>query len=122
MKNIVLICGLFLSLANFAQAQNGVNHQMPDPEKMATRAATDLKARLKLTADQTSKLVVIFTATNEQIVKLMNSEPKSKEDIRAKAQKLMAQNEAKINAVLTPVQQKEFLALKKSMSSAAARN
>jgi protein CpxP len=110
MKKLLIICGLLLSVATFAQAQQGpgAGRPMGTPEERAKRSVTMLTERLTLTADQQTKVTAIYLAQGEQMKKLRDSVGDDREAMRAVMVKGNEATEAKIDALLTADQKKLF--------------
>ncbi len=67
-----------------------------------------LTARLTLTADQQAKIKPILADRDAQMATMMGDQSASREDRMAKMQKMNADIEGKINAVLTDDQKAEY--------------
>lgn len=113
MKKIMILCGLLCALLTFARAQQG--NPMPDPKEMALKSAETMAPKLKLNAKQKEKLVLILTGNNQKIVRALNDTHGDQQAMGTAANKITTETDAAINAMLTAVQKKNFLAWKQSM-------
>ena len=93
MKKLMMICGLMLGIAGFANAQQGggQGRMMMKPEERVKQ----LDEKLKLSDDQKTKLTTVFTEQAETM------------------KKMRADNDAKVTAVLTDDQKKTYEAWQK---------
>jgi protein CpxP len=112
MKRLLIVCGLLFSVMTFAQAQDGNGRQMPTPEERAQRGTEMLTKKLKLTDDQKTKVLAIMTDQSTQMMKLREDNRGDRDAMRAANQKLMAENDDKINALLTDDQKKDYVTYK----------
>lgn len=85
------------------QQWHGRGH-MGDPE----RRLEMMQKRLNLSDDQTAKIKSIFADGRSQMEALRANQSLAPEDRRAQARSLMQDEQAKINAVLTPDQQAKW--------------
>lgn len=113
MKKLMMICGLMLGIAGFANAQQGggQGRMMMKPEERVKQ----LDEKLKLSDDQKTKLTTVFTEQAETMKK-MREEMQGGGDrdaMREKMQKMRADNDAKVTAVLTDDQKKTYEAWQK---------
>lgn len=108
MKKLTIIFILLMTAVKFTNAQNP-NGKMPTPKEMATASTEFLSSKLKFTAVQKTKVTSILTSFNEQMVKVISANKNNPKAIAPVANKLRAETETKISAVLTPEQRKEFL-------------
>jgi len=113
MKKLMMICGLMLGIAGFANAQQGggQGRMMMKPEERVKL----LDEKLKLSDDQKTKLTTVFTEQAETMKK-MREEMQGGGDrdaMREKIQKMRADNDAKVIAVLTDDQKKTYEAWQK---------
>lgn len=106
MKKLMMICGLMLGIAGFAQAQQGGGRgMMMKPEDRVKQ----LDEKLKLNDDQKTKLTTVFTEQAEAMKKMREEMQGTDRDaMREKMQKFRADNDAKITAVLTDDQKKTY--------------
>jgi periplasmic protein CpxP/Spy len=116
MKKLMMICGLLFGMVAFAQAQqdggrpNGRNRMGMSPE--ARLKALDEK--LKLSDEQKTKITAIFTAQGETQRKMREEAQAGGADRQAmmeKMQKMRAEVETKVSAVLNDDQKKTYKAM-----------
>jgi protein CpxP len=107
MKKLLIICGLLFSMVTFASAQGG-GRQMGTPEERAAKALTMLTEKLTLTADQQTKVKAILLEQNTQLTKAREEAGEDRQASRAKMMKVMEDNNAKINGLLTDDQKKTY--------------
>lgn len=117
MKKLLIICGLVLGAAVFANAQQqggrGMGNRIGVMMKPEDRVK-QMDEKLKLSDDQKAKLTTLFTEQADAV-------KKAREDAKANAgekradmetmKKLREENEAKMNAILTADQQKAYKAM-----------
>ncbi|MFD2288429.1 hypothetical protein GJU39_04020 [Pedobacter petrophilus] len=107
MKKLMMICGLMLGIAGFAQAQQGGGRggMMMKPEERVKQ----LDEKLKLSDEQKTKLTTVFTEQAESMKKMREEmQGGDREAMREKMQKFRADNDVKVNAVLTDDQKKTY--------------
>lgn len=116
MKKLLMICGLMLGIAGFANAQQGggqgggQGRMMMKPEDRVKQ----LDEKLKLSDDQKTKLTAVFTEQVEAMKKFREEMQGGDRDaMREKMQKMRADNDAKVTAVLTDDQKKTYEAWQK---------
>jgi hypothetical protein len=115
MKKLMMICGLILGIAGFANAQQqgggrGQGRMMMKPEDRVKQ----LDEKLKLSDDQKTKLTAVFTEQAESMKKMRDEMQNGDRDaMREKMQKMRADNDAKVTAVLTEDQKKTYEAWQK---------
>ncbi|MCX2429238.1 hypothetical protein [Pedobacter sp. GR22-10] len=111
MKKLLMICGLMLGIAGFAQAQQGGGRgMMMKPEERVKL----LDEKLKLSDDQKTKLTTVFTEQAEAMKKMREEMQGADRDaMREKMQKLRAENDTKVSAVLNDDQKKTYEAWQK---------
>jgi Spy/CpxP family protein refolding chaperone len=116
MKKLMMICGLMLGIAGFANAQQGggqgggQGRMMMKPEDRVKQ----LDEKLKLSDDQKTKLTAVFTEQVEAMKKFREEMQGGDRDaMREKMQKMRADNDAKVTAVLTDDQKKTYEAWQK---------
>src|SRR4051812_30730720 len=104
MKKTLLMLCFITCMAAFAKAQDTTKVKKT-PEERAAHATKALQKKLNLTASQTTQVSAILT---DEAVKL--SQPKIKGTKGGKLEKMEAVADAdkKINAILTPDQQKVY--------------
>ncbi len=111
MKKLMMICGLLFGMVAFAQAQQegarpggrmGIN-----PEARVKQ----LDEKLKLSDDQKAKLTTLFTEQTEAQKKLRDETAGDRKAMMEKMQKMRADLETKISAVLNDEQKKTYKAM-----------
>lgn len=109
MKKLLIILGLMLGVAVFAHAQQvGGNRGAWKPEDRVKM----LNEKLKLSDDQKAKLTAIFTAQADSLQKLRSDmKDGDRTAMREKMQKMRANSDAQINAVLNDDQKKTYKAM-----------
>lgn len=106
----MMICGLMLGIAGFANAQQGQGGggrggMMMKPEDRVKQ----LDGKLKLSDEQKTKLTAVFTEQQESMKKMRDEMQGGDRDaMREKMQKMRADNDAKVSAVLTEDQKKTY--------------
>ena len=111
MKKLMMICGLMLGIAGFAQAQQGGGRgMMMKPEERVKQ----LDEKLKLSDDQKTKLTAVFIEQSEAMKKMREeAQGGDREAMREKIQKFRAENDVKVAAVLNDEQKKTYEAWQK---------
>jgi TolA-binding protein len=111
MKKLLMICGLMLGIAGFAQAQQGGGRgMMMKPEERVKL----LDEKLKLSDDQKTKLTTVFTEQAEDMKKMREEMQGADRDaMREKMQKFRTENDTKVSAVLNDDQKKTYEAWQK---------
>jgi len=111
MKKLMMICGLMLGIAGFAQAQQGGGRgMMMKPEERVKQ----LDEKLKLSDDQKTKLTSVFTEQAESMKKMREEMQGGDRDaMREKIQKFRADGDAKVSGVLNDEQKKTYEAWQK---------
>lgn len=117
MKKLMMICGLLLGMVAFAQAQPGQGRQGGGPGgRMGMNPENRVKQldeKLKLSDEQKTKLTAIFT-DQADAQKKMREEGQAGGDRQAmmeKIQKMRAELETKVIAVLNDEQKKTYKAM-----------
>jgi len=100
MRKILLTCCLLLGIATLSRAQGGGGGMRMSPED---RAKT-LQTQLKLTDDQTAKIVVIYKAQAVKRDSIRTAANGDRDAMRAAMMPLMQSTNAQIKALLTPDQ------------------
>jgi hypothetical protein len=113
MKKILIFCGLIIGLMNSAQAQP-THGQMPDLKEMAKKSTESMAAKLKLSPDQKTKLLVILINNNEQIAKAMNDTHGDQMAMGSAASKIMTATDLKITSILNDSQKRDFINMKQA--------
>jgi len=111
MKKLMLALFLITGITAFAKAQDTTKVKKT-PEERATQMTKRLQQKLNLTADQTTKISAILTERATQM-----DEPKMKgvKGGRVVKMQAMADADKKINAILTPDQQKQYAEMQAKM-------
>jgi len=105
MKKVLMICAMLFSVITFANAQGG---PMGNPEERAKRQTDQLVEKLKLNDDQKAKVSAIYTAQAAGMTKLREEANGDRAAMMAAMTKATEESDAKISAVLTDEQKKEF--------------
>ncbi|MDI9364370.1 MAG: hypothetical protein QM541_05430 [Flavobacterium sp.] len=124
MKKQIIFLAAMLLIAGFAQAQpsqNGRPPKPPTPEERLKHVSEELNKQLTLTAVQKEKILAAYKAFFASMEKNKTKDakqpppppppPVSKEI----ADKLSAERDAKVKAVLTPEQYKKYVEIEKTM-------
>lgn len=108
MKKIMIMLLLITGFAVCTKAQDTAKVKLT-PQERAARMGKMMEKRLNLTADQSKQINVILAdrATKEDALK-------GQKGSKAERMKVMADADAKIDAILTPDQRKLYAALKES--------
>ena len=108
MKKIIVMLLLITGFAVCANAQDTAKVKRT-PQERAERMGKMMQKKLNLTADQSTKInaILIDRATKEAALK-------GQKGTRGEKAKVMADADAKIDAILTPDQQKLYAAIKES--------
>jgi protein CpxP len=112
MKKLMMICGLILGVVAFAQAQQPGGGRQGGGRMMNPEARVkQLDEKLKLSDEQKTKLTSLFTAQADAQKKMREeAQDGDREAMREKMQAFRADNEKKLNAILTADQQKAYKA------------
>lgn len=117
MKRILMICALLFSVVTFANAQQGGGQGRGGmggmtPEERVKRQTDQLVEKLKLTDDQKAKVTEVFKGQVEAQTKMRSEmgQGGDREAMMAKMQKITAETETKINALLTDEQKTAYKA------------
>lgn len=116
MKKIMLITFLLAGITAFAKAQDTTKVKKT-PEERAAQMTKMMQKKLNLTADQTTKISAILSERATQM-----DEPKIKGvkgGGRVVKMQAMADVDKKINAVLTPDQQKQYADMEQKVKDKA---
>lgn len=118
MKKIMLALFLIAGIATLANAQDTIKTKRT-PEERAARMGQMLQKKLNLTADQATKVNAILT---EQATKTSGMKMKGVKGGGLARMEAKAEADKKINAILTPEQQKEYAQIEeKAKEKALAR-
>ncbi|MEE1885963.1 hypothetical protein [Pedobacter flavus] len=109
MKKLLFICALLLGTISMANAQGG-GRQMATPEERAKRSTDMLVERLKLNDDQKASVTKIYLEQSKAQSTLMQEAAGDREAMRSKMEKMTTEVNAKIEALLTDAQKKDFKA------------
>lgn len=104
------MCALLIGTISFANAQGGGGRQMGTPEERAKRSTDMLAERLKLDDEQKTKVSAIYVEQSKAQAKAMESAAGDREAMRANMEKMTAETNKKIEAVLNDTQKKDFKA------------
>lgn len=106
----MMICALLFSVITYANAQQGGGRMGGTPEERAKRNTDQLAEKLKLTEDQKTKVLAIYTAQNAEMTKAREGAGGDMSGMREKMTKMMGETNTKIEAVLTDEQKTTFKA------------
>ena len=98
MRKILLTCCLLLGIATLSRAQGGGQRMTPEDR------AKNLQTQLKLTDDQTAKIVVIYKAQAVKRDSIRTAANGDRDAMRTAMMPLMQSTNAQIKALLTPDQ------------------
>ncbi|MEO6521209.1 MAG: hypothetical protein ABIN91_06015 [Mucilaginibacter sp.] len=104
MKKLMLALFLITGITAFAKAQD-TTRVKKTPEERAAQMTKLMQKKLNLTADQTTKISAILA---ERAIQMDEPKMKGVKGGRLVKMKAMADADKKINAVLTPDQQKQY--------------
>jgi len=114
MKKLMMICGLLFGMVAFAQAQQESGRPGGPGGRMGANPEARVKQldeKLKLSDDQKAKLTTIFTEQGEAQKKLREEAGGDRQAMMEKMQKMRAELETKISAVLNDEQKKTYRAM-----------
>lgn len=97
---------MLFGVITFAHAQGG--GQTRTPEERAQRTMDQLTEKLKLTEDQKPKVLAVLVDQNVQMNKAREAANGDRDAMRTTFTKIQADNELKINALLTDDQKKAY--------------
>lgn len=120
MKKLLIICGLLFSVVTFANAQQGGQGGQRRPQATPEERVKQLDEKVKLTDEQKTKATAVYAEAAEA-QKKMREEAQAGGDRQAmmeKMQKMTAENDAKINALLNDEQKKAYKAWQDEMKAA----
>jgi len=110
MKKLMMICALLFSVITYANAQQGGGRMGGTPEERAKRNTDQLAEKLKLTEDQKTKVLAVYTAQNAEMAKAREGAGGDMSGMREKMTKMTAETNTKIEAILTDEQKPIFKA------------
>lgn len=108
MKKLLMLCGLLFSVVTFASAQQGGGQGGRRMPMSAEDRVKQLDEKVKLTDDQKTKLTAVYTAAMEEQKKAREEGGDDRQAMMAKFQKLQAETDTKINALLNDDQKKAY--------------
>ena len=108
MKKLMMICAFLFSVITYANAQQGGGRMGGTPEERAKRNTDQLAEKLKLTEDQKTKVLAIYTAQNGEMAKAREAASGDASGMREKMMKMMGETNTKIEGVLTDEQKTTF--------------
>ncbi|MDQ7949478.1 MAG: hypothetical protein REI78_10120 [Pedobacter sp.] len=110
MKKLLMICGLLFTAVTFANAQQGGG--APGGQRRMPMSAEDrvkqLDEKVKLTDDQKTKATAVYTAAMEAQKKAREEGGDDRQAMMAAMQKVQADTDTKITALLTDDQKKAY--------------
>ncbi len=106
---VVLGLGIVGGVAGAARAQEA--SQLPAPDRVMKM----MTAKLGLTDDQQAKIAPIIAERQQKVKALMADTSARPFQRQRQAKQIRESSDAKINAVLTPDQQKQYAALEEQM-------
>ncbi|MCZ4223583.1 hypothetical protein [Pedobacter rhodius] len=111
MKKLMMICALLFSVITYANAQQGGGRMGGTPEERAKRSTDMLAEKLKLSDEQKTKVLAIYTAQGAEMAKAREAAGGDMSGMREKMTKMNDETNTKIDAVLTAEQKPAFKAL-----------
>lgn len=111
MKRLAIICGLLFTAVTFASAQQGQGGGQRRAQATPEERVKLLDEKVKLTDDQKTKATAVYTAALEDQKKMRDEMMAGGGDRQAmmeKMQKMRADIDAKITAILTEDQKKAY--------------
>jgi len=113
MKKLAIICAFMLGIVSLSKAQN---RKMPTPEERAKRNTDMLASKLNLSDDQKTKVMAINMEQAARVDSLMKASTDMKAN-RSVIKGIRQETNAKIKAVLTADQKKQYEAWQEEMKS-----
>ncbi|WP_316738228.1 hypothetical protein [Pedobacter aquatilis] len=110
MKKLMMICALLFSVITYANAQQGGGRMGGTPEERAKRSTDMLAEKLKLSDEQKTKVLAIYTAQGAEMTKAREAAAGDMSGMREKMMKMNEETNTKIDAVLTTEQKPAFKA------------
>lgn len=108
MKKLMMICALLFSVITYANAQQGGGRMGGTPEERAKRSTDMLAEKLKLSDEQKTKVLAIYTAQGAEMTKAREAAGSDMSGMREKMTKMNDETNTKIDAVLTAEQKPAF--------------
>ena len=117
MKKTLLALAFVAGSISLTMAQPGQGGQQRSPEERAKQQTERLSERLKLNADQKSKVEAILLAQGKSMDSLRNANGQGgdRQQMWEKTRPIREQADQKINAVLTEDQKKEYVKAREEM-------
>lgn len=106
----MMICALLFSVITYANAQQGGGRMGGTPEERAKRSTDMLAEKLKLSDEQKTKVLAIYTAQGAEMTKAREAAAGDMSGMREKMMKMNEETNTKIDAVLTTEQKPAFKA------------
>ncbi len=101
MKKVMMICAFFIALTGYVKAQQGGGGS---PEERTKKTIEALTEKLKLTADQKTKITTIFEDQTKATLKARDEAGSDRDAMREKFLAIRKATDEKVNAVLTDEQ------------------
>ena len=98
MKKFLLMCCFLIGITAVCRAQGGGMRRSPEDR------AKDLQTQLKLTDDQTTKIMAIYKAQATKMDSVRTAANGDRQAMRSAMMPLMKDSNDKIKAILTPEQ------------------
>ena len=101
---VVFLCGVALggfSYRYYTEIRVSANGPRPSPEQWKKRHLQEMRARLRLTEDQTARLAAILDDTRGEYRDLMEKQ-------RPDMERIQSEQYAKVKSILTPEQIPEY--------------
>lgn len=120
MKKLMIICGLLFSVVTFANAQQGGQGGQRRAQATPEERVKQLDEKIKLTDEQKTKATAVYAEAAEA-QKKMREEAQAGGDRQAmmeKMQKMTADTDAKITALLNDDQKKAYKTWQDEMKAA----
>lgn len=115
MKKIILMMMLVAGMAAFANAQDTTKVKKT-PEERAAQMTKMMQKKLNLTADQTTRISAIIA---DRATKMGDMKMKGVKGGRLAKMEAAADADKKINAILTPDQQKQYAQMEEKIKAKA---
>jgi protein CpxP len=110
MRKILLMCCFLLGITAVSRAQGGGGQRMSPEDR-----AKQLQTQLKLTDDQTAKVLVIYKTQATKRDSIRTAANGDRDAMRAAMMPLMQSTNAQIKAILTPDQVTAFQKMQDEM-------